>query len=113
MRTATVSGGRASVLVDVPERRYERMRGLIGRTSRRPMLFLRTRSVHTVGMREPIWVTLLDRRFGVVAVVALPPRRILVPRRGVRHLLESRERAFDRGERLVVRPSGEPGANES
>ena len=52
------------------------------------MLFRRCRSVHTFGMAFPIDVVLLDRALRVVAVVAVPPGRLLLPRRGVRHILE-------------------------
>lgn len=75
----------------VPEGRRERMRGLIGRRSLAPheaLLLERTRSVHTFGMRFPIAAALLDGRHVVRAVLRMPPRRLLLPRPGVRHVLE-------------------------
>ena len=67
------------------------MRGLLGRNKLGPdeaLLLERTRSVHTFGMRFEIDAALLDRDFVVRAVVRMPPRRVLLPRRGVRHVLE-------------------------
>jgi uncharacterized membrane protein (UPF0127 family) len=78
----------------VPEGRRERMRGLIGRASiesSEALLLERTRSVHTFGMRFPITVALLDRHRTVRSVRRLLPRRVLLPRPGVRHVLELHE----------------------
>src|SRR5205807_9977035 len=77
--------------VSVPQTRRERMRGLLGRTGLPPteaLLLERTRSIHTFGMRFPIAVVLLDGKLRVVAVKRLVPRRVLLPRPRVRHLLE-------------------------
>jgi hypothetical protein len=77
--------------VDVPTSRGERMRGLLGRDGLAPgraLLLERTRSVHTLGMRFEISVALLDRDLRVLAIHRLPPRRLLLPRRRVRHVLE-------------------------
>ena len=52
------------------------------------MLFERCRSVHTFGMTAPITVASLDARLHVVSVRTMGPRRVLVPRAGVRHILE-------------------------
>jgi hypothetical protein len=52
------------------------------------LLLERCRSVHTLGMRYPIDAVLLDRSFRVVAVVPMAARRVLLPRPGVRHILE-------------------------
>jgi hypothetical protein len=55
-------------------------------------LFLdRARSIHTFGMRFPIAVALLDRDLVVRSVRSLRPGRLLLPRRGVRHVLECAE----------------------
>jgi uncharacterized membrane protein (UPF0127 family) len=75
----------------VPETRRERIRGLIGRASLGPheaLLLERTRSVHTFGMRFPITVALLDRHGTVRRVRHLLPRRVLLPRPGIRDVLE-------------------------
>jgi hypothetical protein len=52
------------------------------------MLFLRCRSVHTFGMRLPIAVVTLDASFTMLGRRCMPPRRLLLPRPHVRHLLE-------------------------
>ena len=92
MRTVTLFGPRGMRLrAMVPEGRRERMRGLIVRASLGPyeaLLLERTRSVHTFGVRFPISAALLDAGHAVRTVVRLPPRRLLLPRRGVRHVLE-------------------------
>ena len=78
-------------LVQVPTGLRERMRGLRGRDRMEPcraLLIPRTRSIHTFGMRLPITVALLDARLRVVVVLTVGPARIVMPRRGVRHVLE-------------------------
>jgi hypothetical protein len=52
------------------------------------MLFERARSVHTVGMREPIVVAFLDRDHRALRVVTVPPRRIVWSWRAA-HVLEA------------------------
>jgi uncharacterized protein len=106
VRTIVLLGPRGLRLrTDVPETRRERMRGLLDRTTLHrgeALLLERTRSVHTFGMRSPIAVALLDRDAVVRAVVRMPPSRVLLPRRSVRHVLELAEgadvRAGDRFE---------------
>jgi uncharacterized membrane protein (UPF0127 family) len=92
--------------VEIPEGRRERRRGLLGRTllePRRAMLFEGCRSVHTFGMRFPITVVLLEGDLCVAEVHHLPPRRILLPRRRVRHVLECAEGAeIAAGDRLEL-----------
>jgi uncharacterized protein len=81
-------------IVDVPETRRERVRGLLGRSTLRPdegFLFEHCRSVHTFGMRFAIDAVLLDRHGRVVAIVRLPPGRVLLPRPRVRHIMEVAE----------------------
>ncbi|MGZ4132064.1 MAG: DUF192 domain-containing protein [Actinomycetota bacterium] len=108
--------------VGVPETRRERVRGLRG-TERlddgEGLLLERCRSVHTFAMRFPIDAVLLDRRWRVVRVVRMRPRRLLLPRLGVRHVLEVAEGAGPRpGLRLRSSPAGPgsrptPGAQSS
>jgi len=77
--------------VAIPQTRRERARGLLGHDILEPgagLLLERCRSVHTFGMRFPIDAVLLDRRWRVIAVVQLAPRRLLIPRPRVRHVLE-------------------------
>jgi uncharacterized membrane protein (UPF0127 family) len=102
MRPGLVSSGSIRVAIDLPETRPERMRGLVGRASGRGLLLRRTRSVHTFGMRRPIDAVLLDGDDVVVAVVALAPRRILLPRRRVRHVLELFGSPFRAGDVLTI-----------
>jgi uncharacterized protein len=77
--------------VEVPRSARERARGLLGRDGLPPghaMLFERTRSVHTVGMRFPIMVAFLDPSMAVVAVRRMRPGRLAFRPRGSRHVLE-------------------------
>jgi uncharacterized protein len=74
------------ILVEVPTSRGERARGLRGQRPF-PMLFERARSVHTIGMREPILVAFLDRDHRVIRAITVPPRRVVSCRRA-RHVLE-------------------------
>jgi hypothetical protein len=77
--------------IEVARRRRDRMRGLRDRDGLSPgggLLLPRCRSIHTFGMRFPIDAVLLDRTYRVVRVVTMVPRRILLPRPGVRHVLE-------------------------
>ena len=79
--------------VEVPTTRRERRRGLLGRTGLEAgagLLLERCRSVHTIGMRFTIEVVTLDGRLRVLRVCTLRPRRLLLPRPGVRHVLEVR-----------------------
>jgi uncharacterized membrane protein (UPF0127 family) len=78
-------------LVEVPTSLRERMRGLRGRDRVEPcraFLIPRTRSIHTFGMRFAITVALLDARLRVAAVLTVGPARMVMPRPGVRHVLE-------------------------
>jgi len=90
----------------VPETRRERARGLLGRSDLPPhegLLLERCRSIHTFGMRFSIDVVLLDRDFRVIDVLTLPPRRLLLPRPRLRHIVE-----VSRGEgRVLVETTGE------
>ncbi len=82
------------------------MRGLIGRTglgAGEALLLDHARSVHTFGMRFAIDVALLDADHVVRHVMHLPPRRVLLPRPGVRHVLELGARTDLRpGDRLSL-----------
>jgi uncharacterized protein len=52
------------------------------------MLFPRCRSVHTFGMTMAISVVMLDDDLTVRGVRVMPPKRVLVPRLGTRHVVE-------------------------
>ena len=108
MRTETLVTDRGFRLrAKVPETGWERARGLLGRDSLAPetALFLeRARSIHTVGMRFVLGIAFLDAHLRVLHIVRVPPGRLLVRRRGARHVLELRPdvglRAGDRVTRL-------------
>lgn len=91
---------RTEILVDAlgrtwrirtPTRISERVRGLIGSSTlgHHEGLLVRTRSIHTVGMRRSIDAVLLDAGLVVLDVISLRPGRILRPRRRVRWVLET------------------------
>lgn len=93
MRTITALGppDLTPWTVEVPEGSRERRRGLshrIGLKRNHGMLFRRCRSVHTFGMRFPLKVVGLDRELRVVRVWVVGPRRLILPRAGIRHILE-------------------------
>lgn len=92
--------------VDVPTSHRERVRGLRKRDRLSvdgAMLFERCRSVHTVGMRFPITVATLDRDWRVRRVSVVRPRRLVLPRPHVRHVLELPVDADVRpGDRMVL-----------
>ena len=94
----------------IPETRRERMRGLLGRPSLgrdQALLLETTRSVHTFGMGFPIRVALLDHDHVIRRILHVPPHRLLLPRRGVRHVLECAEGADLRpGDRLRIVQAG-------
>jgi hypothetical protein len=53
------------------------------------MLFERTRSIHTFGMRFDIAVVVLDGYLRVLEVLRVHPGRLVRPRLRARHLLEA------------------------
>jgi uncharacterized membrane protein (UPF0127 family) len=80
-------------LVEVPESRRERMRGLLGRRGLPPgsaLLLERTRSIHTFGMKFPITVAFLDDEMRVLVLKEVRPGRIVLPRIRASHILECR-----------------------
>jgi hypothetical protein len=106
MRSETLVGPRGlRLLVEVPQTRPERMRGLLGRPRLPPdraLLLEETRSVHTFGMRFPIKVAFLRGDLMVLRVACLRPGRIALPRPATRHVLELSEGAdVRRGDHLM------------
>ncbi|HUF58118.1 MAG TPA: DUF192 domain-containing protein [Actinomycetota bacterium] len=92
MKVVQMEGPGGGWRVLVPQTRRERMRGLRGHPPpglREAMLLPDCRSVHTFGMKEPISVVLLDRQMTVIEVRCCRPGRMIVPRRGARHVLET------------------------
>jgi len=77
-------------VLEVPTTRRERMLGLRGRDGLAPhrALVLRTRSVHTFGMRFAILAVSLDGDGIVRHVNRMSPGRVLLPRWKVRYVLE-------------------------
>lgn len=107
MRRCEMTGPRGSRWrVDVPTSRRERVHGLRERERLSvdvAMLFERCRSVHTIGMPFPITVATLDREWRVRRVSVVRPRRVVLPRRHIRHVLELAVDADVRpGDRLVL-----------
>ena len=110
VRTIILLGPRGLRLrTDVPETTGERMRGLLGRSPLGPdeaLLLERTRSIHSFRMRFAIAAALLDRNGVVRAVARIAPRRLLLPRPRVRHVLELSDRTAIRpGDRLEPAPA--------
>jgi hypothetical protein len=103
MRRVVLELAGSEILVGVPESHRERMRGLVDPSTRDldGLLLERARSVHTFGLGRPIRIVLLDRELAVLDVIDLPPRRLLLPRRRVRHVVELlRELPVSRGDRV-------------
>jgi len=92
MRRIDLVAPRGTILrAQVPETRRERMKGLRGRSNLAAdaALFLQSaRSIHTFGVRFPISAAMLDRDLVVRSVRRMPPGQLLLPRSGVRHVLE-------------------------
>src|SRR3990172_1641366 len=113
MREVTLLGPRGIRLgTTIPEPARERRLGLLGRRILAPdeaMLFERARSVHTFGMRREIAVALLDARLQVLRVIRVPPRRLVLPRRRTRQVLEcASDIALRVGDRLRIDQAGQP-----
>jgi uncharacterized membrane protein (UPF0127 family) len=105
-----VADGRVLASVEIAQGCRGRVRGLLGRDGIDGALLLRpARSVHSFGMRFPIDVAFCDADLCVLAIVALPPRRVTRPRRRARVVVEAELGAFERwgvhvGDRLEVKP---------
>ena len=107
MREVRLLGSRAQVFrAEWPQTRRERMRGWRGRRAVGPedvLLLDRARSIHTFGMCLRISVALLDRELVVRSVRPVRPRRLLLPRHRIRHVLECAEGVNLRpGDRLRI-----------
>jgi len=87
----------------------ERARGLRGRGGCEGGLHLAgTRAVDTFGMKFPLDVAFLSEDLTVVRLVRLPPWRIVLPRRGVRSVLQTEAGSLERwgvrvADQLVIR----------
>ena len=81
--------------VEVPETRRARARGLLGRSSHDGAMLIRhTRSVHTIGMRFPIDVALIDADGVVLKTLTMRRNRISAPMIRARSVLEAEAGAF-------------------
>ena len=104
---------RLRLRVEVPQTRRERMKGLLGRRELEPGrgLFLEhARSIHTFGMRFRLRAAFLDRELRVLYVRDVPPGRLVLARRGTRHILECGDSDLRSGDRLV--PLAHEGADD-
>jgi len=107
--TWLVRGDRVLASLEVPLSRRARAKGLIGRDGiEGAMVLSPCRSVHTFGMKFAIDVAFLDGNDVVVAVVTMQPRRVSMPRRRARRVIEAKAGAFERwelevGQELEVR----------
>jgi len=94
---------------EVAEGLAARSKGLLGRRDYDgAMVFPRTKSVHTFGMRFAIDVAFCDKDMVVVGMVRLAPWRISLPRMRARSVVEAEAGAFERwglrvGDRLELR----------
>jgi hypothetical protein len=75
---------------------WARTRGLLGRDHIDGALALPgVRSVHTWFLRFPIEVVSVDEGFRVVAIERMQPWRVLLPRKGARHVFEAKVGTFE------------------
>ncbi len=100
--------GEVLATLDVADSAWARFRGLLGRKGIDGALLLRTKSVHTLGMRFPIDVAFCDRQMLVVAVCTMRPHRLGRPRMRAHCAIEAEAGAFERwrlrvGDQLEVR----------
>ena len=85
-----VADGWDGTSVEIASTFVRRWRGLRPRADGRSLL-LETRSVHTVGMAEPIHVVFLDEALSVLEVRTVVPNRVCIGR-GANWVLEMDER---------------------
>ncbi len=110
MRTVwLLRGGDVLASGEVAESVLDRARGLVGHKQYDgALLLMRTRSVHTAGIRFPVDVAFLDKELQVVATTRLRAWSIALPRRGTTHVLEAQAGAFERwrlkpGDQIEIR----------
>jgi uncharacterized membrane protein (UPF0127 family) len=103
-----ISGDKVIGAAEVADTYMARTKGLLGRTGiQGAMVFPRTRSIHTFGMKFAIDVAFLDKEMVVVAVATVPPWQLLLPRRRARMVVEAEAGSFERwnlavGDRLEL-----------
>jgi uncharacterized protein len=107
--TWLLRNGDVLAAADVAEDWKSRSKGLLGRDGYDgAMVLTHARSVHTVGMRFAIDVAFCDSDLVVLDVARVPPRRLTLPRRKCRTVIEAEAGAFERwglrpGDRLELR----------
>lgn len=90
-----VRDGEVLASLEVADTRRARAKGLLGRDGfDGAVLFPRTRSVHTFGMRFTIDVAFLDTDHRVLKVATVPRGRVTMPVRGARSIIEARAGSF-------------------
>ena len=95
--TWLLRAGDVLAAAEVAEGLGPRTKGLLGRSGYEgAMVFFRTRSVHTIGMRFAIDVAVCDKDMAVVRTTTLRPWRMSMPCRGGRMVIEAEAGAFDR-----------------
>ena len=101
--------GRAVGPAVIARSRWARARGLLGRRSfEGALVFPRTRSIHTVGMRLSIDVACCDEQLTVVRITTeVGPNRMVGPHRGAHVVIEAAAGSFARwrlepGSRLTI-----------
>ncbi|HEX7119417.1 MAG TPA: DUF192 domain-containing protein [Longimicrobiales bacterium] len=114
VRVENVDRGRElGTRIGMADRWWLRLRGLLGRPRIRDgegMLLLGSPAIHTVGMRYPLDIAVLDRTGRIIAVyAALPPGRRTRLHAAAAHTLELPAGALDRTgtrehDRLVWHP---------
>lgn len=103
-----VRDGEVLASLEEASSRAARARGLLGRDGVEGVLRLRSRSVHTFGMRFPIDVAFCDADLRVLRVLTVPRNRVTRPCWGARWAFEAEAGAFRHwgvrpGDRLEVR----------
>lgn len=89
-----VHDGRVLASAEVAETRAQRRRGLLGRDGVDGVLVIRTRSVHTFGMRFTIDVAFCAPDGTVRRVTTLRPNRLTLPVRGAVTVIEAPAGSF-------------------
>jgi len=75
-----IRGAEVLASLDVAETRSQKRKGLLGKSDYTGVLMLRTRSIHTIGMRFPIDVAVCDSQGVVLSLKTIPPGRVVAPR---------------------------------
>ncbi len=91
-----VRDGRVLASLEIPTSRKEKAIGLLGRTGLEgAILFRPARSIHTVGMKFPLDVALLDANNTVIKMLHVRRHRISAPIWRARSVIEAEAGAFN------------------